>query len=126
MELYFIDLLWTLMSTSCLFLYFSERIFRLTGNQKLYNELAYFGKTRMAQTGVPKAWFKHFYIFAVFWVSQSHGDMNLKRKVFISNLSDDILVFNLVQILGSRLIRDGESNSNCITGSIKLCYLPID
>ena len=76
----------------------------------------------MAQTGVPKAWFKHFYIFAVFWVSQSHGDM--KRKVL--NLSDDILVFNLVQILGSSLIRDGESNSNCITGSIKLCYLSID
>ena len=89
MELYFIDLLWILMSTSCLFLYFSERIFRLTGNQKLYNELAYFGKTRMAQTGVPKAWFKHFYIFAVVWVSESHE----KSKVYLFQIFQTIFWF---------------------------------
>ena len=108
MELYFIDLLWTLMSTSCLFLYFSERIFRLTGNQKLYNELAYFGKTRMAQTGVPKAWFKHFYIFAVFWVSQSHGNTKYLSQIFQTifwfliwfKYSDPVLseTVNLIQI----------------------------
>ena len=107
MELYFIDLLWTLMSSSCLFIYFSEGIFRLTGNQKLYNELAYFGKTRIVQSGVPKAWFKHFYIFAVIWVS-SHTYNELLFQIFQTlfwfliwfKYSDPVIseTINLIQI----------------------------
>ena len=71
MELYFIDLIWLLLSMLSIVLYFGESVANCTGYGRWYREVIEFGKTRRVKSAldVPKSWFRHFYLFAVIWVS---------------------------------------------------------
>ena len=69
MELYLIDLLWCSLSLLSIVIYWGESFAKAIGYDRWYSELAGFGKTRRIRswTDVPKAWFRHFYMFAVAW-----------------------------------------------------------
>ena len=71
MELYFIDLIWLLLSMLSVVLYFGESVAKCMGYGRWYREVIEFGKTRRVKSAldVPKSWFRHFYLFAVIWVS---------------------------------------------------------